>query len=388
MTVRQHVGCWFAAIVVLGLILFLLSDMLLPFVVGMAVAYLADPFADKLEKWGLSRAMATTVITLVFFAVVIVALLLIVPLVTGQVIGLIERAPSYVERASNTVVPLLQELVARLPADLEVSGFNLGQATLKQYAESLVEWIATMATGLWSGSLVVLNLVSLLVITPIVSFYLLWEWDHIVAKVDGWLPRRHAEQIRVLMREIDAVLSGFVRGQVMVCALLGAFYGVALSLVGLEFGFVIGIASGVLSFIPFVGAIFGAVASIGVALLQFWPDFVWIAVVAGIYAVGQFVEGNFLTPRLVGSKVGLHPVWVMFGLLAGGALFGFVGVLLAVPVTAVIGVLIRFGLGEYLRSAIYLDSQVAAAAEPDQPIVPAAERDGQSEADADPPPAP
>ncbi len=353
MTVRRHIGFWVVTVIAFGLMVFLLRDMLLPFVVGMAVAYLADPFADKLEAWGLSRAMATTVITLIFFVVVIVAVLLIVPLVTGQVMGLVERAPGYMEKASDTVLPLIQDLIGRLPADLEASGLDMGQAAIKQYTNNLFEWLGSVATGLWSGGMVVLNLVSLLVITPVVSFYLLWEWDTIVAKVDGWLPRRHAGRIRGLIREIDAVLSGFVRGQVAVCSILGLFYAIALSLVGLEFGVVIGIASGVLSFIPFVGAIFGAVASVGIALIQFWPDFVWIGAVAGIYLVGQVLEGYFLTPRLVGGRVGLHPVWVMFGLLAGGVLFGFVGILLAVPAAAVIGVLVRFLLGEYLASTFY-----------------------------------
>lgn len=376
MTVRQQIGFWLVMVIAFGLIVFLLRDMLLPFVVGMAVAYLADPLADKLEDWGLSRAAATTVITLIFFVVVIVAVLLIVPLVTGQVIGLIERAPGYLELASSTVMPLIQDLIGRLPADLETSGLDMGQAAIKQYTKSLFDWLGALATGLWSGGLVVLNLVSLLVITPIVSFYLLWEWDNIVAKVDGWLPRRHAGRIRGLIREIDAVLSGFVRGQVAVCSVLGLFYGIALSLVGLEFGFVIGVASGMLSFIPFVGAIFGAVASIGVALVQFWPDFAWIGAVAGIYAVGQVLEGYFLTPRLVGGRVGLHPVWIMFALLAGGVLFGFVGIILAVPAAAVVGVLVRFLLGEYLASTFY--------DEPKPQTEPA--DDSSSDADADPPP--
>ncbi len=374
MTVRQHIGFWLVMVVAFGLIVFLLRDMLLPFVVGMAVAYLADPFADKLEAWGLSRAIATTVITLIFFVVVIVALLLIVPLVTGQVLGLIDRAPGYLERASDTIVPLVQDLIRRLPSDLEASSLDMGQTALKQSTKNLFEWIGSVATGLWSGGLVVLNLVSLLVITPVVTFYLLWEWDNIVAKVDGWLPRRHAGRIRELIREIDRVLSGFVRGQVAVCSVLGLFYGIALSLVGLEFGFVIGIASGLLSFIPFVGAIFGAVASVGVALVQFWPDFVWIGAVAGIYAVGQVLEGYFLTPRLVGDRVGLHPVWIMFGLLAGGVLFGFVGILLAVPAAAVVGVLVRFLLDEYLASTFY--------GEPNARAEPAA--DTKSAAEADP----
>lgn len=361
MTARQQALFWFVLVAVFGLLLFLLRDMLLPFVLGMAVAYLADPFADKLEDWGLSRALATTVITLLFFAIVLVAAFLIVPVIAGQLIGLIERLPVYMEKFQATVVPLLNRVLTELPATFGAPELDWGREALSQYSKNAVQWFVSLGAGLWNSGLALLNLLSLLVITPVVAFYLLWEWDVIVARVDEWLPRRHAGRIRGLVEEIDRVLAGFVRGQGTVCGVLGLFYGVALSLVGLEFGFIIGLASGALSFIPFVGAIFGAIASIGVALVQFWPEWLPIAGVAVIYLVGQVIEGNFLTPKLVGSRVGLHPVWVIFGLLAGGVLFGFVGMLLALPATAVIGVLVRHGLAEYLTSHFYLDASMTAA---------------------------
>ncbi len=355
MTTRQQILFWTGFVIVFGLFLFLLREMLLPFVLGMAVAYLADPMADKLEDWGLSRALATTAITALFFALVLLAFILIVPLVSGQLLGLIERLPIYADKIWGTVVPLVRDIVSRLPDGVFVADENWGRDALSQYSKSAMDWLISLIAGLWSGGLAFINLLSLLFITPIVAFYLLWEWDLIVAKVNGWLPLRHADRIREIVTQIDSVMAGFVRGQLTVCTVLGLFYGIALSLVGLEFGFIIGIASGALSFIPFVGAIFGGVASIGIALVQFWPDYVPIAAVAAIYAAGQVIEGNFLTPKLVGSRVGLHPVWVIFGLLAGGVLFGFVGVLLAVPATAVVGVLVRHGLAEYLSSHFYLD---------------------------------
>ncbi len=365
MTARQQALFWFVLVVVFGLLLFLLREMLLPFVLGMAVAYLADPFADKLEDWGFSRALATTVITALFFAIVLVAALLIVPVVAGQLIGLVERLPVYMEKFQASVLPLVNRILTELPASFGAPELDWGREALSQYSKNAVQWLVSLGAGILSGGMALLNLLSLLVITPVVAFYLLWEWDVIVAQIDDWLPRRHAGRIRGIIAEIDRVLAGFVRGQGTVCTVLGLFYGVGLSLVGLEFGFVIGLASGALSFIPFVGAIFGAVASIGVALVQFWPEWLPVAGVAVIYAVGQVIEGNFLTPKLVGSRVGLHPVWVIFGLLAGGVLFGFVGMLLALPVTAVIGVLVRHGLAEYLTSRFYLDASMTATADGD-----------------------
>jgi predicted PurR-regulated permease PerM len=203
-----------------------------------------------------------------------------------------------------------------------------------------------------TGSLAVVNLLSLVFITPVVTFYLLRDWDRIVAKVDSWLPRDHADIIRVQMGEINRTLSGFIRGQATVCLALGTIYGVGLSLVGLDLGLVIGMTSGMLSFIPYLGSITGFVTGMGLAFAQ-GADWHLPAMVAGVFAFGQVMEGNVLTPKLVGDKVGLHPVWIMFALLAGGTLFGFVGILLAVPVAAVIGVVVRFALSHYLASPIY-----------------------------------
>lgn len=355
MTTAQQIRFWLILLLVAGILLYLLRDILLPFVLGMGVAYLADPLADRLERWGLSRAAATTVITALFFALVLVVIILVAPLIVGQVLSLVERLPEYVERLTAFAIALMERMRGFLPTDFDPETLKSGRSVLSEYTKTALGWLASIVGGIWSGGLALLNLVSLLLITPIVAFYLLWEWDAIVARVDSWIPPRHASHVRAILREIDSVLSGFVRGQGTVCAILGLYYAVALTLTGLEFGFLIGLASGALSFIPYVGAIFGGVSSIGVALVQFWPDYIMIGLVAVIYIAGQAVEGNFLTPRLVGGRVRLHPVWVIFGLLAGGVLFGFVGLLLAVPVAAVIGVLVRFGVARYLQSHFYLD---------------------------------
>src|SRR5918997_759846 len=214
-------------------------------------------------------------------------------------------------------------------------------------------WVGAFLRSLWSGGQAILGIFSLLVVTPVVAFYLLVDWDRMVRTVDGWLPPRHRDTIRRLAREIDDAMAGFVRGQSLVCLILGTFYAVALMLIGLNFGALIGIISGFLTFIPYVGSLTGFVLSVGVALVQFWPDWTMILATVAIFVFGQFVEGNFLSPKLVGASVGLHPVWLMFALLAFGSLFGFVGLLLAVPLAAAAGVLARFALQRYLDSALY-----------------------------------
>ena len=257
-------------------------------------------------------------------------------------------------------MPLVRKVMTDLP--------NADEASLKQLlggsGEKLVQWLGTLFSGLLGGGLAVVNFISLMVITPVVAFYLRRDWDKMIARIDSWLPRQYAEVIRARASEIDRTLAGFVRGQFSVCLVMGIYYGLALTLVGLDFGLVSGLISGAISFIPYVGALLGFGVSIVVAVIQFWPDMVWIAAVAVVFGIGQFAEGNFISPKLVGDKVGLHPVWLMFALLAFGAVFGFVGVLIAVPVAAVIGVLTRFSIGRYLQSRMYLGGGAAAANPP------------------------
>ena len=356
---------WASGFVLFVLLVWLLGDVLTPFVAGMVIAYLLDPLADRLERWGASRTLATVLLTGLFILLVLGAVLLLVPVVEGQARSLSAALPALIESGWGWLGPWVEELRARfdLSTDEEL------QEALQSYAGNLGEWATGMLAGLVSGGAVILNIISLVVITPVVSFYLLRDWDRLVGTVDGWLPRDHRETIRRLLSDIDASIAGFLRGQLSVCVLLGLFYGLGLAALGLKGGLLVGLLAGLISFIPYVGSIVGFVASIILAAVQFGPtDWLMLGLTAGLFGIGQFIEGNFLTPKLVGERVGLHPVWVIFALLAGGSLFGFLGVMLAVPVAAAIGVLIRFALGQYLASPLYAGQRATARdTAPDRP---------------------
>ncbi len=345
---KKQATFWLIATVAFFAGLYLFRAILLPFVAGMAVAYLLDPVCDRLEKLRLSRTLATTLVTLVFLAVLVLALLLVLPVLIGQLTSLLEKLPSYIETLREQLSILVTTIESRVSPDIAE---RIRQA-MNVSGGKIASWITDILTGLISGGVALANLLSLIFITPVVSFYLLRDWDRIVAWVDDCLPRGSIGTVRTQMGLIDRTLAGWVRGQVTVCLILGTFYAVGLTVAGLDFGLVIGLLAGLMSFIPFVGAAFGLIGSVGLALVQF-DEWTRVAIVAGVFAIGQAVEGNFLTPRLVGDRVGLHPVWVIFALLAGGALFGFVGVLLAVPVAATAGVLMRFLLQLYLESDVY-----------------------------------
>jgi predicted PurR-regulated permease PerM len=326
------------------------SGILLPFIAGMVLAYFLDPAADALERRGLPRIAATSLILLSSLLVFVLLIVLVVPLLSSQVTKFAANLPDYIRALSaflDTSLPAwMKERLAR-------AGVGNGQS-MADLAASAAGWAASILGSLLSGGLALVNALSLLVVTPVVAFYMLNDWDRMVATVDSLLPREHAPTIRALAREIDDVLAGFIRGQGTLCLVLGAFYAVALIAAGLDFGLLIGLMTGFLSFIPFVGAIIGGLMSIGMAVVQFWPQFGHILIIAAIFAVGQFLEGNVLQPRLVGGSVGLHPVWLMFALFAFGYLFGFVGVLLAVPMAAAVGVLTRFAIRQYTGSRLYL----------------------------------
>ena len=348
MTARRQVAFWLAGLAVFGLLLFLLADILLPFVAGMAVAYLLDPIADRLETWGLSRTMATVVITVLFMVVTLGALFLLLPVLYNQALDLIGRAPAIAGALRDYFLSLSEGLFESLAPDQ----IERAREALAGFTEEIVGWLLGFGEGLWRSGLALVNLIAMLFITPIVSFYLLRDWDHLTARMDALLPRRHAQVIREQAAKINDTLAGFVRGQGLVCLILGLFYAVGLSLAGLDFGLIVGLSAGALSFIPYVGAITGFMVGVILAFLQF-DDLLRVGAVALVFVIGQLLEGNFLSPKLVGERVGLHPVWVIFGAFAGAALFGLVGVLLAVPATAVIGVLVRFAIERYETSALY-----------------------------------
>ncbi|WP_349371999.1 AI-2E family transporter [Salinarimonas sp.] len=350
MTIQKQAGFWFAALVAAGFFLWLFSDILLPFVAALALAYLLDPIADRLERLGMGRLGATLLILLVFVLVVVIVLVLFLPLLVREITSFLTLLPDYVTRLQSLLVERGAPVLAYL--GVEISGPEL-QRNIGEVVSRGAGYLGTVLGTLLASGQAVISVFSLLVLTPIIAFYLLVDWDRMVAKIDAWLPLRYRDTIRRLAREIDDVLSRFVRGQATLCLILGGFYAVALTLIGLNFGALIGIVAGLLSVIPYVGSFTGLLLSVGVAIVQFWPDYLWIVAALAVFLFGQFVEGNFLSPKLLGGAVGIHPVWLMFALFAFGSLFGFVGLLLAVPLAAMVGVLTRFGLERYLASPFY-----------------------------------
>ncbi len=342
--IQAQAKYWGIALAVLFALLWFLGDVILPFLVGGALAYFMDPVADRLERVGLSRVMATTVITLGAFLVLTALVLAVFPTLINQTTALINAAPDIAHR-------LQAFLIEKFP-DLQDSTSTIRQS-LAQIAQTIQSKGASVVEGLINSLAGAVSIVVFMLVVPVVAFYLLLDWDHMVSRIDHLVPRDHAPTVRRLANEINAVLSAFVRGQLSVCLVLGIYYSSALMLAGLQFGLVIGAIAGAITFIPYIGAIIGGVLAIGLALFQFWGDWLQIGIIAAIFGLGQFLEGNILTPKLVGKSVGLHPVWLLFALSAFGTLFGFVGMLIAVPVAASIGVLTRFGIGQYHDSLLY-----------------------------------
>jgi predicted PurR-regulated permease PerM len=339
---------WLLALLGFGLVLWALKPMLLPFVLGCAIAYFFDPVVDRLEDRKCPRWLGTTLVLGSFAVVVVGVLLLVVPFLQHQVLTLLADLPAYSDRLKG----LMNEHAAVLMKSLSPEDMQRLRDAAAGYASTAVSWVVDLFRGILSGGFAVIDTVSLLIITPVVAFYMLRDWDTILHHVDSALPRAVRPTIHREAGKIDETLAGFLRGQALVCVSLGLFYGISLTLAGLNFGGVVGVIAGILSFIPYVGTLFGFFASTILALMQF--DDTWrIAVVVGLFVIGQMMEGYFLTPRLVGHRVGLHPVWILFAIMAGGTLFGFVGVLIAVPLAASLGVLIRFALTRYKASRYY-----------------------------------
>lgn len=350
--IERQVLFWVAAFAVIVLLLWLLADILLPFVVGMAIAYLLTPMTDRLERMGVPRLVAALVMITLMVLVFVVLILLIAPVLGGQLGAFISNVPNYVSRLQSLAQTLVSD--PQLPWIKKFLGESFeSNKSISDLVGQGVGWVTTFLKSLWSGGRSLVSLFSLIVITPVVAFYLVYDWHRMVAKVDSWIPVHNRDTVRELAREVDRAIAGFVRGQTAVCLVLGSFYAVALTLVGLNFGLLIGLVSGLITFIPYVGSMTGLILSLGVAVAQFWPEGTWIVAVLVIFLIGQFVEGNILAPKLVGDSVGLHPVWLIFALLAFGYLFGFVGLLVAVPLAATIGVLVRFALRRYLESSLY-----------------------------------
>jgi len=346
---RRQLRFWLITAVLLAVFVYIFSGILLPFVAGMVLAYFLDPVADWFERRGLSRIMATVLILTAFIIVLVLGLIILIPVLASQLTEFIGNLPEYLSQ--------LQALVTSFDPQWLEQRFGVDAADLREGLNSLLtsgfSFLTTVFTSIWASGVALLNIASLFVVTPVVAFYMLLDWDHMVAKVDNWVPRDHVVTVRKIAADINTATAGFVRGQGTLCLVLGVMYAVGLTLTGLKFGILIGLFAGFISFIPYVGSLVGLVLSVGLAFVQFWPDWTMVAAVAGVFFVGQFIEGNILQPRLVGKSVGLHPVWLMFALFAFGALFGFVGLLIAVPAAAAVAVLVRFAISRYLDSPLY-----------------------------------
>ena len=352
MRIDRQIAFWVAVLVAGLLFLYIFRSILLPFVGGMAMAYLLDPLADWFQRRGMNRLAATMTIMALSVVVLVALLVVVLPVVVNQVGLLVANMPTYVGRLDELVNSVLQSSWA------ESIGVDPGavKSSLGGYLSQGLTWAGTLAGSILSGGVAFINILALLVVAPVVAFYLLYDWDRMIGLVDSWLPRDHVDTIRRLAREMDRVIAGFVRGQALVGLTLGVFYATGLVILGINFGFLIGLVAGLISFVPYLGSTLGFIASVGIALLQFWPDWIWPVAAAALFVVGQLLEGYVLQPFFIGNNVGLHPVWLMFALFAFGLLFGFVGLLVAIPAAAAVGVLVRFALSRYLASPIYKGS--------------------------------
>ncbi len=337
----------------------LFAGVLLPFVAAAGIAYFLDPPATKLTRLGVPRTASALALIVGLVAATLLFALLLYPLIVAQVGILLSRIPDYINAIrvfANTAITHLQERLGAEYVDGKLRDLVSGQAG------AMLGFLAGALSRVIGSGFAIFNVVTLVVVTPVVAFYMLRDWPRIVRRLDGWLPRRYEGVLRAQAREIDRILAAWLRGQMLCCLILALFYATALSMVGLDLGLIVGLSAGLLSFIPYVGTITGAVSSIGLAFAQF-PTWTGVAMVAGVFMTGQLLEGYVIYPRFLGDRVELHAVWVIFALFAGGAAFGFVGVLLAVPVAAVLGVLLRFWLHRYLASPLYLDPPAGADVE-------------------------
>ena len=355
MTLRNQVLVWGGLLLLAIALLWVFRPILLPFVVGMTLAYLLNPLVNLLQKIKIPRSFGSALVLVLVIAVISGLVLMLVPLVSSQVAGLVLRLPAYIGDLQH----LVQDFAPQLNEWLGPERAAQLEASLADMIGTGIELAGTVAAQVAQSGFGVLNTLVVLFITPVVAFYLLLDWDGIVTRVDTLLPRQHRDEIHGVLGQIDRAMAGWLRGQGSVIVVLCVYYCTALWMVGLDFGIAIGLIGGILSFVPYVGFLIGFALSMTIALVQFWPDmWVQLIIVLGIYIVGQFLEGNILVPNLVGQSININPVWLMFALFAFGLLFGFVGLLLAVPLTAIAGVLIRYALQKYQQSSLYLGETI------------------------------
>lgn len=341
---------WGCAVLILVLLVILFKSVLLPFVLGGTIAYLLNPFVHKLGKKGLKREMAAICILGGFFICLAVLLAIISPILYREAMGFIEEAPGYADKIRALAEPRINWIQEQLGYKITTEQV---QTAIQENMDKALQLGKGVIGGVAMGGMAIVDFLTTFLITPIAAYFFMKEWPHIVKWVKGIIPRDQIATVSRLGKKIDLKISGFVRGQITICMALGLAYAIALSIAGLNYGFVIGLGTGVLSIIPFVGSTLGLVTSVTVAFLQSGGDMTFVIIIACIFFAGQFIEGNFVTPKLMGDSVGLHPLWIIFALMAGGSLLGLLGMFLAVPVAASIGVLVNFAVSEYKKSPYY-----------------------------------
>jgi predicted PurR-regulated permease PerM len=353
MSYLQEKNVQFWTMVLVGVIAFLwlFSGILTPFIVGFAVAYLLNPMVTRLERYRIPRFLSA--IGLLFFAffVFVIGMVFFIPVLMREMIDFVTLLPDVMVFAKNWLAQHFPTIQIPQSWD-EVKVMEIDAGVVSKEAGPVINILQALMGKIFQGGMAIVGIVTFVFLMPVVAFYLLLDWEKLTEKVNDLMPKKNATRIQDILKDISSSLSGFVRGQLSVCLLLGLFYAIALSLLGLQYGFFIGVSAGVLSIIPYIGSLFGLVASVGMAFYQFggWE---YPLIALSIFLVGQLIEGNYLTPKLVGKSVGLHPLWVVFALMAGGILLGITGMIIAVPVAAILAVLLKHGIGLYKESSYY-----------------------------------
>ena len=355
MSLARPIAFWIAVLAAVVAAVVLLREVLLPFVAGMVLAYLLDPLATRLERLGMNRLVAALTIVGSFIVGVVALIILTAPILVSELAYFIDNFPRYARQlqglATDPHRPWLSKIIGE--------GLGYAEQSIGELTTLATGWLGAFLHSVWSGGQALISVFSLSVVTPIVACYLIHDWNKMTAVVDNWVPPAQRDTVRALAREIDDTIGGFVIGQGALCLILALFYAVALSLTGLKHAMLIGIAAGLISFVPYLGSLTGLAVATFVAVAQFWPNWTHILIVPAIFFVGQSLADYVLSPYFVGRRVNLNPVWVMFALFAFGYLFGFVGLLIAVPLAAAIGVLMRFALKQYYASPLYAAASTA-----------------------------
>jgi predicted PurR-regulated permease PerM len=348
MTNKEKFLVWSIILAVFGFFLYEVSDILFPFITSVAFAYFLDPIVDRLEKKSVSRTMATGVIISIFYLVIILIFLILVPMIYDQIISFASKIPQYKLLVEEKTIPYVAIQIEKIDPSLVAKSKKM----IADFSGNIFKYLINVLDNIWHSGVAIVNILSLVFLTPIITFYLLRDFGLMVDGLENYLPMKYKDDINLILSRIDKTLSNYIRGQTNVCLIMCVYYILSLSLLGLDFSLFIGIATGVLIFIPYIGLISGFFMAFLAGIFQF-DGYSKLIILGVIFIIGQVVESNMISPKLVGDRIGLHPVWMIFAMMAGGALFGLFGVIFAIPMAAIIGVLVRFILDKYTSSSLY-----------------------------------